>query len=130
MPYKKSLRSSKRCKSGQRSVKGYRRSNGTYVKSHCVSRSFQRKQSRKGSKKSSKKMSKKSSKKSSKKMSKKMSSVRTKVGCNDLLKNKIRVNMKELKDGRFVSRQQAIAVSYSQVKKSSPYCKRYFKRSM
>jgi len=118
MPYKKSLRSSKRCKSGQRSVKGYRRSNGTYVKSHCVSRSFQRKQSRKGSKKSSKKMS------------KKMSSVRTKVGCNDLLKNKIRVNMKELKDGRFVSRQQAIAVSYSQVKKSSPYCKRYFKRSM
>ena len=127
MPYKKSAKRSKksrvsslvlkRCKLGQRSVKGYRRSNGTYVKSHCVSRSFQRKISRKGSKKSSKKMSKKMSKK-------------TKVGCNELLKNKIRTNMKEYKDGRFSSRQQAIAVSYSQVKKNFPHCKRYFKKSM
>ena len=119
MPYKsskkRSKKSSKKCNSStQTLVKGYRRSNGTYVKSHCASK---------------KKQSKKSSKKKSKKMSKK-SSVRTKTGCNDLLKNKIRVNMKELKDGRFASRQQAIAVSYSQVKKSSPYCKRYFKRSM
>ena len=123
MPYKKSSKRSKkirvsslvskRCKPGQRSVRGYRRSNGTNVKSYCVSRSFQRKQSRKGSKKSSKKMS----------------SVRTKVGCNDLLRNKIRTNMKELKDGRFASRQQAIAVSYSQVRKYSPYCNRYFKKS-
>ena len=128
MPYKSSKKrskktskkSSKKCNSRtQTLVKGYRRSNGTYVKPHCASK-----------KKRSKKQSKKQSKKKSKKQSKKMSSFRTKSGCNDLLKNKIRVNMKELKDGRFVSRQQAIAVSYSQVKKSSPYCKRYFKRSM
>ena len=32
--------------------------------------------------------------------------------------------MKELKKGRWVSRAQAIAVSYSQVKKSHPQCKR------
>ena len=32
--------------------------------------------------------------------------------------------MKELKKGRWVSRAQAVAVSYSQVKKSHPECKR------
>jgi hypothetical protein len=44
------------------------------------------------------------------------------------LKKKIRKNMDEYKSGRYSSRQQALAVSYSQVKKMSPYCSRYFKR--
>ena len=56
------------------------------------------------------------------------SQVRTKSGCNDLLRKKIKINMDEYKKGRYVSRQQALAVSYSQLKKKSPYCSRYFKR--
>lgn len=56
------------------------------------------------------------------------SQLRTKVQCNSFLKRKIRKNMDEYKQGRYVSRQQALAVSYSQLKKKSPYCSRYFKR--
>jgi hypothetical protein len=52
----------------------------------------------------------------------------TKRSCQTKLKNKIRINMAEYKKGRFSSRQQALAVSYSQVKKKSPGCKRFFSR--
>lgn len=52
----------------------------------------------------------------------------TKRSCQNSLKKKIAINMDEYKKGRFVSRQQAVAVSYSQVKKSRPACSRYFKR--
>ncbi len=48
--------------------------------------------------------------------------------CKDLLKEKVRINMDEFKDGRFVSRQQAVAVAYSQVKKMKPSCSKYFTR--
>lgn len=65
---------------------------------------------------------------SPKRKSIKKSSVRTNSACNQLLKKKIRKNMDEYKSGRYSSRQQALAVSYSQVKKMSPYCSRYFKR--
>ncbi len=53
----------------------------------------------------------------------------TKSSCQSKLKNKIRINMAEYKKGRFSSRKQALAVSYAQVKKKSPGCKRYFKRN-
>ena len=46
--------------------------------------------------------------------------------CKALLSKKIGINMSEYKRGRFVSRSQAIAVSYSQVKKMKPKCSRYF----
>jgi hypothetical protein len=36
--------------------------------------------------------------------------------------------MKELKEGKFVSRPQAIAVAYSQVQKKHPACKRWLKQ--
>jgi hypothetical protein len=52
----------------------------------------------------------------------------TKRSCQSKLKNKIRINMTEYKKGRFSSRQQALAVSYSQVKKKSPGCKRFFSK--
>lgn len=52
----------------------------------------------------------------------------TKSSCQNSLKRKIAINMDEYKKGKFVSRQQAIAVSYSQVKKSRPGCSRYFRR--
>ena len=46
--------------------------------------------------------------------------------CSDLLSNKIRINMKEYKKGKYVSRAQAIAVAYSQVRKEYPSCKPVF----
>lgn len=49
----------------------------------------------------------------------------TKKKCKELLNAKISKNMKEYKRGRYASRQQAIAVSYSQVRKSHPWCNRY-----
>ena len=51
----------------------------------------------------------------------------TKVECKKRLSNKIAKNIREFKKGKFKSRKQAIAVSYSQIKKEFPYCKRYFK---
>ena len=45
---------------------------------------------------------------------------------NDL--NSLQLYEDEYKSGRYKSRQQALAVSYSQTKKISPYCSRYFKR--
>lgn len=42
--------------------------------------------------------------------------------CKTFLKEKIRENMKEYKQGRFSSPKQAIAVSYSQTRKKYPNC--------
>lgn len=42
--------------------------------------------------------------------------------CRLYLQTKIRKNMDEFKAGRFVSRAQAIAVSYSQLRKAYPEC--------
>lgn len=51
----------------------------------------------------------------------------TKSVCMRVLKSKIKKNMGEYKSGRYVSPKQAVAVSYSQVRKSKPGCSRYFK---
>ena len=64
------------------------------------------------------KMSRKMSPKMSPKMSRKISRK-----CQKALSNKIKINMKEYKSGRYKSRKQAIAVSYSQTQKSHPECK-------
>jgi len=69
-----------------------------------------------------------SRKKSPRRVKRQISPVRTKAQCNSFLRRKIKKNMNEYKQGRYVSRQQALAVSYSQLKKKSPYCSRYFKR--
>jgi hypothetical protein len=44
--------------------------------------------------------------------------------CKEHLQKKIRINMSEYKSGRYSSRAQALAVSYAQVKKKYPSCKR------
>jgi hypothetical protein len=44
--------------------------------------------------------------------------------CKEHLQKKIRINMAEYKSGRYSSRAQALAVSYAQVKKKYPSCKR------
>ena len=49
--------------------------------------------------------------------------------CQEKLSEKIRINMREFKKGRFQSRNQAIAISYSQVAKMYPECAKVFKRS-
>ena len=91
------------------------------------SRKYSRKKSRSPKRKLSRNPKLKKSR-SPKRKSIKKTSVRTKSACNQLLKKKIRKNMDEYKSGRYSSRQQALAVSYSQVKKMSPYCSRYFKK--
>lgn len=45
--------------------------------------------------------------------------------CKQRLSEKIEKNIKE---GRYTSNKQAIAVAYSQVKQTSPACRRYFTR--
>ena len=49
--------------------------------------------------------------------------------CKQCLQKKIAINMHEYKSGRFSSPAQAIAVSYSQVRKMRPGCKKFFKKS-
>ncbi len=48
--------------------------------------------------------------------------------CKKKLQKKIRINMAEYKSGRYSSRAQALAVSYAQVKKKYPSCKRYLSK--
>ena len=63
------------------------------------------------------------SRKTSRKVSRK-----TRKSCESYLRKKIRANMKEYNEGRYASRQQAIAISYSQTRKRFPSCSRYFSR--
>lgn len=44
--------------------------------------------------------------------------------CKHKLQEKIKINMAEYKTGRWVSPKQAIAVSYSQIRKKYPSCKK------
>lgn len=87
------------------------------IKSRKTSRKSPRKTSRKTSRKKSRKTSRKSPRKTF-----------TKKQCMSSLKRKIGINIGEYNKGNFSSRQQAIAVSYSQVKKMKPYCSRYMKK--
>ena len=48
--------------------------------------------------------------------------------CKKYLSDKIRNNIKEYKNGKFISRKQAIAVSYSQVIKQHPRCNKSLRR--
>lgn len=48
--------------------------------------------------------------------------------CRSYLSRKIRINMREMKKGLFVSPAQAIAVSYNQVQKKHPACKRILRK--
>jgi hypothetical protein len=59
-----------------------------------------------------------------KKSKRKSRARRTSGKCKNLLKDKIKINMDEYKSGRFKSPQQAIAVSYAQIKKYHPRCVR------
>lgn len=47
---------------------------------------------------------------------------KSKKECKDLLQKKIRINILEYKKGRWKSPKQAVAVSYSQIRKQFPEC--------
>ena len=53
---------------------------------------------------------------------------RSKSKCRKYLQDKISINIDEYKTGRYSSRSQAIAVSYSQVLKKHPKCKKSLRR--
>ena len=84
-----------------------------------MSRKVNRKSTRKSTRKSSRKSTRKSSRKSSRKSQ-----------CRKWLSDKIGINMAELKKGRWVSRSQAIAVSYSETNKKHPSCKKILSRRL
>ncbi len=82
------------------------------------------KSKKKSVKRRSPKTYKRSIKRSQKKSKKRSSRKTPKSKCKQWLQDKIKINMEEYKKGRWVSRAQAVAVSYSQVKKKHPNCKR------
>ena len=53
---------------------------------------------------------------------------KTKLSCRKHVQGKIGYNMKEFKKGKWKSKAQAIAVSFSQVQRERPGCKRVLKR--
>jgi hypothetical protein len=53
---------------------------------------------------------------------------RSKSKCKKYLQKKIAINMNEYKTGRYKTRSQAIAVSYKQVGKKHPACKRILRK--
>ena len=50
----------------------------------------------------------------------------TSTQCKQALKEKIQINMREYNKKRYSSRQQALAVSYSQIGKKHPSCKKHW----
>lgn len=49
--------------------------------------------------------------------------------CKTYLEQKIALNLAEYKKGNYISRQQAIAIAYKQVKKDHPQCKRFLEKN-
>ena len=99
------------------------------TKNKKVKSKSKNKKSKSKSKNKSKSKSKSKNKKvksKSKTKSKKMSVKKTIEQCKKELQKKIRINMNEYKSGKYKSPKQAIAVSYSQIKKKYPSCKKYF----
>ena len=78
-----------------------------------------RKSMRKSVRKSTRKIKTKSVRKSHRK------SVRKSKKCQQNVSKKIAINIDEFKEGRYVSKSQAIAVAYAQVKKRHPECAKY-----
>lgn len=80
------------------------------------------KRSRKIVKKSPKSRTRKSIKKSTRKSRARKSAIGK---CRQMVYKKVSINLKEYKQGRYLSPQQAIAVAYSQIRKKHPSCKKY-----
>ena len=49
----------------------------------------------------------------------------TKRKCQEKLQRKIRTNLRKYSQGKFSSRKQAIAVSYQQIRRTNPKCRRH-----
>ena len=88
-----------------------------------------RKSIRKSVRKSTRKSVRKSTRKSVRKSRRKSVRKSTKhEKCLSFLKRKIAININEYKQGRWKTRQQAIAVSYSQTRDKYPKCAKFFEK--
>jgi hypothetical protein len=94
-------------------------------KSSIKSRRVSRKASRK-----SRRVSRRSRRSNSSQSAKRKSMGKRERSCKDLLKEKVGINIGEYKEGRYKSRQQAIAVAYNQLKKMKPSCDKYLKKNI
>ena len=121
---RRSRRSSRR-RSRRRSRKVSRRRSSRRRSSRRRSRRrLSRRRSRKVSRRRlSRRRSRKVSRRRSSRPRSRKSKYMTVSRCKDELKDKIRVNIGEYNDGKYVSRSQAIAVAYAQIKKKYPQCK-------
>jgi len=54
---------------------------------------------------------------------------KSKSVCRDLVGDKIALNMREFKEGKWQNRSQAIAVSFSQVQAQHPRCRRFLRQN-
>ena len=101
-----------------------------YEEEEDVFKDFRNAIIKKGSKNRNKKSTRKSPKKSNRKTTRKSPKKRKTVNkknkskCKDRLSGKIKINMNEFKSGRYSSKEQAIAVAYSQILKKYPHCKK------
>lgn len=59
---------------------------------------------------------------------KEIKKVPSKPTCKNYLKKKIKRNLKNFEKENFKNKTQALAISYSQVKKNHPQCKRVLKK--
>ena len=107
----------------------WKKVNGSRVSQRKSKRS--NRASRGHSKKSRSRKSKRSNRASrghSKKSRSRKSKKNSKKSCDKTLQSKIGKNIGEWKKGRYSSKKQALAVSYSQVRKSRPGCAKYYRR--
>ena len=125
---RKAKRKSKSRKSGakrsRKSRKAKRKSKSRKSRGRKKSRKSKSRKSRGRKSRKSKSRKSRGRKKSRKSKGRKKSPSK----CKELLKQKIKQNIEEYKDGKYVSRQQAVAVSYSQMNKSYPYCRQHINR--
>jgi len=84
---------------------------------------------KKQSKRRSRRRSRRQSRRISRRRARRQSMRSKRRSCKKLLSDKIAINMREYKAGRYVSRPQALAVSYSQIRKKYPRCSKSFGRS-
>ena len=122
---RKACKSTRKSRKSRKSTRKSRKTRKSTRKSRKVRKSTRK--SRKVRKSTRKSRKARKSRKSSRRSRRKSIGKRERA-CKDLLKEKVGINLKEYEDGRYLSRQQAIAVAYSQVKKMKPSCSKYFKR--
>jgi UDP-2,3-diacylglucosamine pyrophosphatase LpxH len=129
----------RRCKYGTKKSGSCKKKSGPKsLRSRSRRKSRRRRSKRKSLRKSRRRRSKRKSQRKSRRRRSKRKSHDVVIGhkrrymtlkrCREELKKKIRINMGEYRSGRYSSRQQALAVSFSQVGRKFPSCKKYLQK--